>query len=506
MKRNNLDIILIEQMAEMNGVLLSILHELNYFNIRLFKDVKAAWQQIHQSPPDLIICDWYSDKKDTLQLLKQVRGDELDCYIPFIIVSGIVEHDMVNQAIAIGVDEYIVKPYNINIFEDKILKATHLRKEKPLVVPQVPTKHYEEFQTKTALCIRSTELLIKVKETLKNFVTTEFDSLSDVVDAAKNDILIDVVVIEDKALGGQEQEITALTNLIATGQIEVITLIKCPNELQQIQNYKKLGLRQFVFTQIDLEELKTKAELLTTLKKALLHTKDTINQASKVTAEKSEIQNSLLKKIQKEASGIKDKSEQILSTSKQSSFAHQLSKDIYLSAKNINSISEVFDSLSKEQFELEQSPKEVVQAIEVFNNAQELFENVITQRKLEIKQTCDESLSIRVNPILFSSLFTFIFRAVLVDTRFDSEIELIGYHEKQESLNCLKVKSLMTGYPHLNDVTERVWYDKTGQLQFSLKTAIQSLCDSQLKRLEITFDSDTDCLSIEFYLPSSFGH
>ncbi|MDC3190996.1 response regulator [Pseudoalteromonas elyakovii] len=100
--------------------MLSILHELQFSDIHLYKSVDVAWSKLKQTEPDLIICDWYPDKKDALSLLKKVRAKDDGSYILFVIVSGILEHELVELAVSMGVDEYVVKPFNIKILEDKV--------------------------------------------------------------------------------------------------------------------------------------------------------------------------------------------------------------------------------------------------------------------------------------------------------------------------------------------------------------------------------------------------
>ena len=100
--------------------MLSILHELQFSDIHLYKSVDVAWSKLKQTEPDLIICDCYPDKKDALSLLKKVRAKDDGSYILFVIVSGILEHELVELAVSMGVDEYVVKPFNIKILEDKV--------------------------------------------------------------------------------------------------------------------------------------------------------------------------------------------------------------------------------------------------------------------------------------------------------------------------------------------------------------------------------------------------
>lgn len=497
---NDIKIYLIEQMSEMNGVLLSILHELNYSDIKIFKDTETAWKTIQTSTPDLIICDWYPDKRDALRLLKRVRDPQQLNHIPFIIVSGIVEHNMVKQAVAMGVDEYIVKPFNIKIFEEKIIKAT--QSQSPAIPAFIPDEIKEEsvFQTKIAVHLTSLTLLEKVNFVLSDFTVTNYSSLESTIEAAKQDIHIDVIIVEDQLLLANAKQLQHLISLSASGQIEIIALVTNIKSNSTVNTLKASGVKHFIYPDINLESLSTTVDLVTTLKKALLHTKDTVDRASEERFKEVEMQNKLLKSISKESKEILEKSEQIKSSSKESGFAYQLSKDISQRAKTIESISEAFKSISKGVTELEQSPKEHVNLLEIFTNAELLFENTLEQRQLSIVSECNSDLVALANPTLFSSLFMFFMRAIIIDARYQSEIKIEANSEQEKNSIIITISSLMTGYPHLKDITERIWFDKEGTMKFSLKTSLKNLCSSQLQDIHLEFQPDTEVLVITMEL------
>lgn len=496
-------IFLIEQRAEMNGTFLSILHELKFNNIHLFKNAETAWHAYLNLKPDLIICDWYPEKKDTLGFLKRVRSHTDNNYTPFIIVSGIVEHELVNQAISMGVDEYIVKPFNIKIFEDKIHAALANQPERSGVTPNKGSELAEmrSFRSKIALCFSNPVMLELTKRSLKGYNLEVFEKLTSTVISVQNDLLIDVIIVEDTMMQSNEQLHRTLLSFIAAGQIEVIIMKSETTHNVDIRDLKNEGFRHFVYPQIDIEELQNKVELFINLKKALLHTKDTFARIVNEKTKEQEFQNGLLHSIQKESSKIQDKSEQIISTSKKSSFAYQLGQDISVSAKTIESISNVFESISKGKHELESLPKERVSIADIFENAEHLFENTLKDRHLTFKIDVKTHTEVYVNPTLFTSLYMFILKAVLVDARFESTVILQAYRDDKKLF--LEITATMTGYPHLKSIAERVWFESDGEMKFSLKPSINQLASSQQVLINSKFNQDSEALIITVEINST---
>ena len=154
MQTKHQTIFLIEQVAEWNDAIFSILHELKFENIQIFNNTHSAFDAFVKKQPDLIICDWYAGKSDSLDFLKKVRNHSLAPNTPFIMVSGIIEKIMVKQVVALGINEYIVKPFNIKIFKDKIDHALKFRR-----LGKAKKAKNVHFETKIAVCIQNDNIL-----------------------------------------------------------------------------------------------------------------------------------------------------------------------------------------------------------------------------------------------------------------------------------------------------------------------------------------------------------
>jgi len=62
---------------------------------------------------DLIISDWSMPEMDGLELLKACKGDAALKDIPFIMSGARGQQSEIRQAMEVGVDAYIVKPFSL---------------------------------------------------------------------------------------------------------------------------------------------------------------------------------------------------------------------------------------------------------------------------------------------------------------------------------------------------------------------------------------------------------
>ena len=69
---------------------------------------------------ELIISDWNMPVMSGLEFLKAVRADEKTKTIPFLMVTAEALKENIIQAIQSGANNYIVKPFTPQTFEEKL--------------------------------------------------------------------------------------------------------------------------------------------------------------------------------------------------------------------------------------------------------------------------------------------------------------------------------------------------------------------------------------------------
>jgi two-component system chemotaxis response regulator CheY len=71
-------------------------------------------------PLDLIISDYNMPEMDGMELLRAVRGHPAARRIPFILVTGRGDRELVVKAAQAGANNYVVKPFTADILKTKI--------------------------------------------------------------------------------------------------------------------------------------------------------------------------------------------------------------------------------------------------------------------------------------------------------------------------------------------------------------------------------------------------
>jgi diguanylate cyclase (GGDEF)-like protein len=95
----------------------------------LARDGLEAWEMHGTDRADIIISDWKMPRMDGLELCRRVRSDESrGPYTHFIFVTGNGEKADATEAIEVGADDYLVKPFDIDDLELRLTIARRVVK------------------------------------------------------------------------------------------------------------------------------------------------------------------------------------------------------------------------------------------------------------------------------------------------------------------------------------------------------------------------------------------
>ncbi len=97
--------------------------EIEENKIVLASDGKEGFTKIQNQDFGLIIVDILMPKMNGLQLIREIKLRAKYKDIPVIIISGTIEAENVKTAIALGINNIIVKPFTYNMFLEKIGRA-----------------------------------------------------------------------------------------------------------------------------------------------------------------------------------------------------------------------------------------------------------------------------------------------------------------------------------------------------------------------------------------------
>jgi two-component system sensor histidine kinase/response regulator len=82
--------------------------------------------------PDLILCDIQMPKLDGFHVLRAIRSRRGMATVPFVFLTGHGEKPMMRQAMELGADDYIVKPFTVS----ELLAAVEVRFQKQAVIDE----------------------------------------------------------------------------------------------------------------------------------------------------------------------------------------------------------------------------------------------------------------------------------------------------------------------------------------------------------------------------------
>lgn len=96
------------------------LQELGIRHIHESENGKQGFQKATVQPLDLIISDFNMPEMDGLEFLRAVRGHQAVRKLPFILLTGRGDKELVIKAAQAGVNNYLIKPFNAAVLREKI--------------------------------------------------------------------------------------------------------------------------------------------------------------------------------------------------------------------------------------------------------------------------------------------------------------------------------------------------------------------------------------------------
>src|SRR5690606_19909511 len=105
----------------------NMLQKMGHTRFTELEDGMLAWKEIQNAfekddPYDFVISDWKMSGMSGLELLKNLRSDERFQKLPFLMATAEAEQANVVIAVKAGVSNFIVKPFALATFQEKMKK------------------------------------------------------------------------------------------------------------------------------------------------------------------------------------------------------------------------------------------------------------------------------------------------------------------------------------------------------------------------------------------------
>jgi two-component system chemotaxis response regulator CheY len=117
---STLKVLIVDDQNSVRQMTRITLEELGIRQIHEAENGKEAFQTATLQPIDLIISDFNMPEMDGLALLRAVRGHQAIRKLPFILLTGRGDRELVVKAAQAGVNNYLVKPFTTPILREKI--------------------------------------------------------------------------------------------------------------------------------------------------------------------------------------------------------------------------------------------------------------------------------------------------------------------------------------------------------------------------------------------------
>jgi len=121
-------ILIVDDMSTMRKIVKNMLQKMGFSEFQEAPDGQPAWELVKEAETSgkqfgLIVSDWNMPGMTGLDFLKNLRADDRFKTIPFIMVTAEGEQANVIEAVKAGVNNFVVKPFSQQIFEEKIKKV-----------------------------------------------------------------------------------------------------------------------------------------------------------------------------------------------------------------------------------------------------------------------------------------------------------------------------------------------------------------------------------------------
>lgn len=115
-------ILIVDDFGTMRRLVRTVLNHLGYDNLQEAGDGKQALGMLKKSKFDFVVSDWNMPNMTGLELVRAIRADPEIKDLPILMVTSEQEKSIVIETIQAGVNNYIVKPFTIEVFEEKMNK------------------------------------------------------------------------------------------------------------------------------------------------------------------------------------------------------------------------------------------------------------------------------------------------------------------------------------------------------------------------------------------------
>ncbi|MCB9867676.1 MAG: response regulator [Phycisphaerales bacterium] len=114
-------VMLVDDSRTIRNIQKNVLAQLGHTDIMEAGDGVEALKLLEHDTPSLVLIDWNMPNMDGITLVRKIR--EKNKTLPLIMCTTEAQKDRVIEAIKAGVNNYVVKPFNVESLAEKIAQT-----------------------------------------------------------------------------------------------------------------------------------------------------------------------------------------------------------------------------------------------------------------------------------------------------------------------------------------------------------------------------------------------
>lgn len=133
----DLKVLVVDDQVNMRRTIKNMLRTMGFRNFTEAEDGAVALRIVERESFDLIICDWNMPRVTGVEVLRSIRNNKKFNDISFLMLTGEVEESRVAETIEAEVDDYLLKPFEIRLLTEKLIKILSKRRMPSMLDVQV---------------------------------------------------------------------------------------------------------------------------------------------------------------------------------------------------------------------------------------------------------------------------------------------------------------------------------------------------------------------------------
>jgi len=113
-------ILVVDDFSPTRKILINTLAQLGYKNTDETNDGFSAMIKLKSAIYDFVVMEWNMSKMSGMELLEQIRKDPNLKQIPVLMVTEDGEQETIVAAVKAGLNAYVIKPVEVNVFAEKM--------------------------------------------------------------------------------------------------------------------------------------------------------------------------------------------------------------------------------------------------------------------------------------------------------------------------------------------------------------------------------------------------